>query len=219
MKSPQVMPTKEEILEKARQIFAEESRKAGMPIITPEEDELKEGSYYDRARDQLMRDVARAEELKYIEEMARDLGLRVVSKRIAERGEELAITEKELRQERKRRRLLQERLEKMATARREAERKVEVVVPAVTVAPPPIEKPIPKGEQVISKDCYPLFSRFWDAVRKGAAMEVSIPTVSRRMGIGAGLIRKAISHAYVKNIAEVERLANKLLECECLEEV
>jgi len=209
------LPSKEEIREKARQIFYEESERVGLPIITPEDEELREGDYWTRARDQLMRDVARAEEMKYIEEMASDLGLRVVSKRIAERGEELAISEKELREERKRRRELEERLVKVESAREEVQRRAEVVAPAVVVAPPPIEKPIPKEEMVISRDCYPLFSRFWNAVRKGAAMEVSIPTVSRRTGIGADLIRKAISHAYTKNIAEVERLANRLLECQC----
>ena len=83
---------------------------------------------------------------------------------------------------------------------------------------PPVEEPVPKEQQVVQKKCYPYFRDLWDEIRKGAAMEVSIPIVSERTGIGTELIRKAISHAHIKNIEKVERLANRLLECECLKE-
>ena len=69
--------------------------------------------------------------------------------------------------------------------------KREVIAVEIT---PPIEKPVPEEEIVIHRQCYNLFSRLWDEIRKGAAMEVSIPIVSKRTGIGAELIRKAISH-------------------------
>lgn len=79
---------------------------------------------------------------------------------------------------------------------------------------PPIEKPEPKEEAVIHRQCYELFSRLWDEIRKGAAIEVSIPVVSRRTGIGVELIRKAVSYGLMKNIEKAERLANELIECE-----
>jgi len=92
------------------------------------------------------------------------------------------------------------------------------VPPPAELVPPPIPKPIPKGEQVIQRECYDLFSKLWNEIRAGAAMEVSIPEVSSRTGIATELIRKALSRARVKNLERVERLANKLLECECLKE-
>jgi hypothetical protein len=48
------MPSREEILAQATKLFMEERVRLGLPAITPEEEELKEGNYWDRARSELM---------------------------------------------------------------------------------------------------------------------------------------------------------------------
>jgi len=48
------MPTKDEILARATELFMQERARVGLPPLTPEESELKEGSYFDRARNELM---------------------------------------------------------------------------------------------------------------------------------------------------------------------
>lgn len=48
------MPTKEEILEKAIDLFKKEQIAKGLPPITPTEDELKEGNWFEAARIELM---------------------------------------------------------------------------------------------------------------------------------------------------------------------
>lgn len=117
---------------------------------------------------------------------------------------------------------LKEKLEEETAKRREAEliveeekKKLEAIAPAVEVAPPPIKEPIPEEEQVVKRDCYPTFSKLWDEIKKTAAMEVGIPTVSKRTGIGASFIRKALSEAYTRQLEKIERLANELIECQC----
>ena len=58
-------PTKEEILARATKIFMEERAKLGLPPLTPEPEELREGSYWERARSELMSGV-RTELEKYL---------------------------------------------------------------------------------------------------------------------------------------------------------
>lgn len=48
------MPTRDEIYEKAVELFQTEAAKKGLPPITPEEEELKEGNYWEAARNELM---------------------------------------------------------------------------------------------------------------------------------------------------------------------
>ena len=48
------MPSREEILSRATQLFIQERSRLGLPAITPEESELKEGSYFEKARNELM---------------------------------------------------------------------------------------------------------------------------------------------------------------------
>jgi hypothetical protein len=117
---------------------------------------------------------------------------------------------------------LKAKLEEEEAKRREAElkleeevKKAEAVAVAVEVAPPPVREPVPAEEQVVRRECYEYFRKLWDEIRKGAALEVSIPTVSRRTGIGADLIRKALGYARLKNIEKIEKLANSLIECQC----
>ena len=117
---------------------------------------------------------------------------------------------------------LKAELEEEERRRREAElllieekKKLEAIAPAVEVAPPPIKEPVPEEEQVVKRECYEIFRRLWDEIKKTAAMEVGIPTVSRRTGIGAAFIRKALATAYEKQLEKIERLANSLTECQC----
>ena len=49
------LPTKEEILQRAKEMFMEQQARLGLPAITPEETELKEAGLFDQARADLMR--------------------------------------------------------------------------------------------------------------------------------------------------------------------
>lgn len=48
------MPGHDEILARATELFMQECARQGLPALTPEESELKEGGYWDRARSELM---------------------------------------------------------------------------------------------------------------------------------------------------------------------
>jgi hypothetical protein len=117
---------------------------------------------------------------------------------------------------------LKAELEEEKAKRREAEikaeeekAKAEAVAVAVEVAPPPIKEPVPAEEQVVKKECYEYFRKLWDEIKKAGAMEVGIPTVSGRTGIGARFIRKALTYAYEKQLEKIDKLANELIECQC----
>jgi hypothetical protein len=117
---------------------------------------------------------------------------------------------------------LKEELEEEKIKRREAEikaeeekKKAEAVAVAVEVAPPPIKEPVPAEEQVVRRECYETFSKLWDEIKKAGAMEVGIPTVAGRTGIGASFIRKALAYSYEKQLEKIEKLANELIECQC----
>ncbi|MEM1582923.1 MAG: hypothetical protein QXK89_10530 [Candidatus Bathyarchaeia archaeon] len=49
-KSKHKTPTEEEMLEKATELYMKERVVEGLPAITPEESELKEGGYYEGLR-------------------------------------------------------------------------------------------------------------------------------------------------------------------------
>jgi hypothetical protein len=136
--------------------------------------------------------------------------LREMSRRMKETSERLRAEEERRRSETER------ALEEERRLREETERRAAVAVQAVQVAPPPVKEAVEREEMAVSRDCYDYFSKLWNAVKKGAAMEVSIPTVSSRTGFGADLIRKSLSYAQTRNMLKIEELANKLFECECL---
>jgi Asp-tRNA(Asn)/Glu-tRNA(Gln) amidotransferase A subunit family amidase len=143
--------------------------------------------------------------------------LREMSSRLKEVSERLRAEEERRRREAER--ALEEerrRLEEERRRKEEAERRAAVAVQAVQVAPPPVKEAVERGEMAVSRDCYDYFSKLWNAVKKGAAMEVAIPTVSSRTGFGADLIRRSLSYAQTRNALRIEELANKLFECECL---
>jgi hypothetical protein len=117
---------------------------------------------------------------------------------------------------------LKAELEEEKIKRREAEikaeeekKKAEAVAVAVEVAPPPIKEPVPAEEQVVRRECYETFRKLWDEIKKAGAMEVGIPTVSGRTGIGASFIRKALAYSYEKQLEKIDKLANELIECQC----
>lgn len=83
------------------------------------------------------------------------------------------------------------------------------------LAPPPVREPVPEEQQVVSPECYKIFSKLWDEVKRTAAIEVGVPVVSRRTGSGASFIRRALSAAYDKQLEKIELLANELTECQC----
>jgi hypothetical protein len=70
------LPTKEEILERAKEKFMDEQSRRGLPAITPEESELKESGLFEVARSELMRsDKTKADSqiLQYIGELRNEL--------------------------------------------------------------------------------------------------------------------------------------------------
>lgn len=85
--------------------------------------------------------------------------------------------------------------------------------------PPPVPKPVSPEEQVVQRECYPYFDRLWREITKSVAMATAMETVTRRTGIGAKFLSKALSYARVKSMEKIEHYANKLLECECLKEM
>lgn len=241
------LPTKDEILSKAQELYVTEAVKAGLPAITPKEEELKEGNYFQRARDQLLSERSEAirAELGYLEQMASEVGMRVVPKKLAERAEELDLTLKRLRESESRRREAEKALEEGEARRedtrelkrrlleaeltvKELEKKLEavpaptpqIITPPPKVAPPPPlppERP-PPVERVVSRECWPLYKRLWNAINNERAIESSIKIVSGRTGIGTALIAEAVTYAKKRNTTRIDDLANRLLECLCLEE-
>lgn len=82
------LPTKEDILEKAIELYMEEHPEAAEHRLTPEVHELKEGGYLERARNELMRDISRE-----IEELTSFLiGTRQEVEKAVERLKELGET-------------------------------------------------------------------------------------------------------------------------------
>jgi len=79
-----VTPKKREILSKAKIMDAYDNVMKGLPAITPEEHELKETGTFREAQIDLMRNEAIGQRLqmrKYLENMAQELNLRIVSRR------------------------------------------------------------------------------------------------------------------------------------------
>ena len=65
-------PKTEQIRQQAQNMFQESDQ--DFPFITAEDSELKESGFWNHARDSLMRDTARSQQLSYVEEMAHELG-------------------------------------------------------------------------------------------------------------------------------------------------
>lgn len=77
------LPAKKEILEHAKRIELSDIVSSGLPALTPEEEELKESGAFQRARIDLMRSEETKIEMqqrKYLDQMAGEMGLRVVSR-------------------------------------------------------------------------------------------------------------------------------------------
>jgi hypothetical protein len=70
-------------------------------------------------------------------------------------------------------------------------------------------------ERVLKPECRELYSKLWDNIKKAAAIEVAIPVVSSRTGVGAEIIRSAISRSRFEIVEKTEKLVNELLECDC----
>jgi hypothetical protein len=221
------MPTREEIEEAARKLFMEERAKKGLPPSTPTEEELKEGSYWERARRELMatREKALAEQRKYVEEMAAEFGLRVVPEEQLEKMLEPTEEAAKLRAEIERLRREAEEAKRIAEEERrraeEAQKAVKILrVEAVPppVAPPPAPPPITarrKERMVISPECNEIFKRLWKEVEKAASLNVGAVELGTARAGGVAMIRKSLSRAFWETNMKIERLANELLECEC----
>jgi len=200
----------------------QEKIKAGIITITPTEKELKEGSYWDRARNQLMRETEKAEVLKYLEKTAAELNMRVVDEKLAEEATSLPTVESRLRQERKKTRKLTEDVKALVRESSELKERLArapIVGPGEPHAvPAPIREPPRRGEMVVSRDCYPLFDRLWKTIQRQATMEHGTRVVSNRTGIGARLIGRSLMAAKGRNLLRQENLIDQILACECIGE-
>jgi len=140
--------------------------------------------------------------------------------KIAEKAEIADITEAELREEKKRRRKLAEDVERLERSEADLRRKLEqvpVIGPGVPEAIPlPIKEPPRRGEMVISRDCFSLFRRMWDAIKKEQAMGQATRTLSTRTGLGVDLINRSLMQVRSRNTLRTEALVNRLLLCECV---
>lgn len=140
------MPTKEEILERATTMYMMDLARTGMPAITPEEDELKEESYWDRARMDLMSGARSLleEGLAHLESEAEsirdELGIKPAPppKAVRELEEQLDSVTARLRDTRTRLKEARETIEKLR----------EIKVPPKVIAPPPPEKPVCPAHKV-----------------------------------------------------------------------
>ena len=219
------LPSREEIRAKANELYIREAAKAGLPEAIPEEDELKEGGYWNRARDQLMREMNTGvtAEIRYLDQMAGELGLSVVPKKLAERADELQSTLKRLRDEQKRRRdaekALQDALTKKAEGPetkelrfklqeaeltvKELEKKLEAYprpTPPI-IAPPPLPpKPAPPfaapARPVLEERVVSL--KCWDLYKKmwnAINNEIAVETSSRVLSENKGVGALLISEA------------------------
>lgn len=137
---PAHMPTKEEILERATSMYMMDLARTGMPAITPEEDELKEESYWDRARNDLMAGTRSMleEGLAHLESEAEsirdELGIKPAPppKAVRELEEQLDSVTTRLRITRTRLKEARETIEKLR----------EIKIPPKVIAAPPPEKTV-----------------------------------------------------------------------------
>jgi len=191
--------------------------------VTPEDSELKEGSFWKRAQEELMRNTEKAEALKYLSEAASEIGMKVVPEALAEKATDLPIVESQLQREKQKSRKLGEDLTVAIRQSDDLRRRLEampIIGPAIPEAvPPPIMEPPRKGEMVIIRDCYPVFRELWNLIRKQAATSQASRVVKERTGLGIELISRGLSITKAKDTMRTEALVNRLLECECLGKV
>lgn len=69
-------PTRNDIRDKAIEMFNEKNQH--LPTLTPTDSELRESGYWKLSRDSLMRNEAKHAQLSYIEEMALEMGYRLI---------------------------------------------------------------------------------------------------------------------------------------------
>jgi len=85
------LPTKSEIQQRAKENYMTDQAKADLPAITPETEELSEGGYLQEAQHELMRGETTewtGEQRRYLDQMASDMGLVIVTKQDAKRLEQ-----------------------------------------------------------------------------------------------------------------------------------
>jgi len=70
-------------------------------------------------------------------------------------------------------------------------------------------------ERILKPECRQLYSKLWDDIKKVAAIEVAIPVVSESTGVGAAIIRSAVSRSRFEIAEKVEKRVNELLICDC----
>lgn len=223
-----MLPSDEEIEKRAIELFQEERAKRGLPATTPTREELKEWSYWERAKRELMseRQGAMSEQLRYLEEMASEIGYRIVPEKFAKKAYEAEALANKLKEQKELVKKLRERLEELEKKMAEKERPRPAVEEEVFEQhfPPPVEPEPPRayrpytgyGEMAVSRECYKWFSKFWKTVRKNAATFMAMDAV-RGEGRGYAMISKALSKYFIDQNIEMETYMRKLLECECLQ--
>ena len=104
-----VTPTKDEIRARALELFFLANPQT---TITPEDYELKESGFWQEAQTELMQGIS-AETLSYVEQMAHDLGLRVVSEADHDKLIDIELRVSRIKEKEKKLKALKEELEKL----------------------------------------------------------------------------------------------------------
>jgi len=156
------MPSKEEILAKAIEMFKADMVMRGLKPITPTEDELKEGNWFETARAELMSGVkSQLEEyLAYLEHEAESIREQL--------GIKPAPPPKEVRELEEQIDAVTTRLEETKSRLREATREIEtlraVKVPVKEIAPPPPKVPTCPAHKVELIEIFGIHAFPWGPV-------------------------------------------------------
>lgn len=200
---PPHMPTRDEILKKALEIFHEANPQ--VMAITPEENELKEGSYWERARTELMSGIRSALEqyLSQLESEADKIREELGLEKPLPTSERLTELENELARLEDRYKSTKDRL----TEAEEELRKIHEAKPPPIVAPPPplpTPSPAPMPAGLSDEEVRALWEEFTFILRQAGVPE---PTLYRSR-FDETLNRKESS---MENAARLRRLTERII--------
>jgi hypothetical protein len=107
---------------------------------------------------------------------------------------------------------MKEELDRLKARLEEEKRKASA---AAEATPPPVKEPVTQKEVVVSRECYEIFSKLWNEIKRTAALEASVHILAARSGVGTEYLRQSLSYYYRNTMGKLGKLANDLIECEC----